>query len=127
MDTFEREISFMSLQLNDANAFELKLTSKTATFNELSRTEKEQHKLHFKIVSLFTNAEKDEETGKINLDSDTIYDLTIKSIKQLLVINPSFTAQDKVEFLNDSGAIFNFGYWMLGEKVTPFFSTLMTK
>ena len=129
---FQKEITFLSQKPftgEDGNSlsFQEILVTKTATFKELNRTDKKQHKLHFKIVALFTGAEKNEETGNVVLDSDTIYDLTVKSINELLQVDKDFTEQDKNEFLKDSGAIFNFGYWFLGEKVTPFFSSLMNK
>jgi len=98
--------------------------TKEAVFKDLSKTDRTQHKLHFKIVSLFVESKENKETGSVKLDTDDIYDITIRCIEQLLIIDKDFTESDKIEFLNDSGAIFRFGFWLLGEKITPFFSTL---
>lgn len=130
MDFFKKEVKFISQVFNPdpaINNFESIQVAKTATFKELDRVDKSQHKLHFKIVSLFMNnlgEKNDDGTANINLDSDALYDLTLKGIKTLIQINPEFTAQDLTEFLQDSGAIFNFAFWFLTEKLSPFFSTL---
>src|ERR1700693_5556449 len=111
--TFQKEISFLCTELNnDTTEFEEKSVSKNATFKELSRTDKEQHKLHFKIISLFVDSEK-KNNGSIKLNSDEIYDLTCEMIEKLLLIDNNFTVQDKAELLKDSGALFTFGYWLL--------------
>jgi hypothetical protein len=34
---------------------------------------------------------------------------------------------DKKEVLNDSGALFEFGYWLVAEKIVPFFQILIQK
>lgn len=99
------------------------IIKKTAIFEELSRTAKEQHKLHFKIVSVFSSSLKEDE--KFTLDSDGMYDLVVLAINKLLQVNENFTETDKKEFLLDSGAIWKFGMWLMGEKLTPFFSVLM--
>ena len=134
MDVFEKEITFLSREFeidsnnpDDKGKWVEKAVKKIATFKELSRTDKDQHKLHFMLVGIMTNAPKDgEDETKMNIDSDALYDLTVKAIKLLLKIDERFTAQDKAEFLADSGAIFNFSMWLLGEKITPFFSNLMS-
>ena len=131
MKTFEKEISFLSKTFNSAdnggnNEWEDKLVKKIATFKELSRTAKDQHKLHFKIISLFSDNSKKGENS-ISLDTDVVYDLTTIFVEKCLVLNEVFTVQDKEEFLQDSGALFQFGMAILGEKITPFFSVLMGK
>ena len=68
------------------------------------------------------NVKEGEESGKMNISSDALYDLTVKSINTLLLIDEKFTSQDKTEFLSDSAAILRFGLWMLSEKLMPFFS-----
>lgn len=128
--TFKREVSYMSKRFvaNEAGTdgtWKEELVTKEIEFRELDRTDRKQHKLHFKIVSLFTNGDKDEDGGGLRLDSDTLYDLSQKAMKELAVLNEDFKEGDRNEMLSDSGAIFNFGYWFLGEKVTPFFSNLM--
>lgn len=125
MDFFQKEITFLSKQPitgEDGNSltWELIETTKIATFKELNQTDKEQHKLHFKIVSLGESFNVTEDGGtKVN--TDTLYDITVKSINSLLVIDQTFTATDKNEFLSDSAAILRFGLFMLEQKFTPFF------
>lgn len=131
MEKFQREISFISQVFEPAENGEggkwvEKEVKKTATFKDLSRTDRDQHKLHFKIIGVMKQgAKEDGEPGRVEIDSDALYDLTAKAIKTLLEVNEDFNVQDKNEFLADSGAIFNFGLWLLKEKITPFFSKLM--
>jgi len=126
METFEKEITFLSKQLVNLE-WSLVEVSKVATFKELSRVDRNQHKLHFMLISLFTSKAEEGEENKMSIDSDSLYDLTTKAIRTLLVLNDSFTETDKAEFLNDSGAILSFGIWALPEKFTPFLSSLRVK
>lgn len=123
MDLFTKEVTFLSNELNDKQEFELKSVTKTATFNELDRRVKDQHKLHFMLVSIMKASGEDE----MKIDSDQLYDFTTKAVKVLLVTNEVFTEQDKTEFLQDSGALVSFGMWLLLAKVSPFFQNLMQK
>jgi hypothetical protein len=130
MQQFEKSISFTSKVFDETkisescNGWIEDIVTKTATFKELCRTDKPQHKLHFKIVSIFEHfGVKESGAENIKLDSDGLYDLTVKAINTLLIPDEKFTVQDKAEFLNDSAAIFTFGFWLLGEKIAPFFST----
>jgi hypothetical protein len=132
MNTFKRNISFTSKVFDeskissDSNGWEDAVIEKTAVFKEMNRTDRSQHKLHFKIISIFEHfGSKDGE--EIKIDSDGVYELTVKAINTLLVTDSDFTEQDKAEFLNDSAAIFDFGFWLLGEKIAPFFSTFAKK
>lgn len=132
MEFFEKEISFLSKEFDaGTNLWKEVSLTKTATFKELSRTDKDQHKFHFKIISLFTMSPKEDEGTldnpgmNINLDPDAIYDLTVKGIKTLMVLNTEFTAADKNALLSDSGALFKLGFWLLTEKIAPFFSNSM--
>lgn len=130
MESFQRDISFISKEFvvaeNGGGEWVEKQVTKTATFKELSRTDRDQHKLHFKIIGVMrAGAKEDNEPQKVEIDSDALYDLTSKAIKTLLLIDEQFNAQDKTEFLADSGAIFNFSIWFLQNKITPFFSKLM--
>ena len=124
METYEKEITFLSKQFIE-NEWAMIEVSKIATFKELSRVARDQHKLHFMLTSLFNKVEDEDEGFKI--DSDSLYDLTVKAIKTLLILNGDFTESDKAEFLNDSGAILNFALWAVKAKFTPFFSTLNMK
>jgi hypothetical protein len=132
MEQFNREISFIS-KIFDAdkvtdtcNGWIEGVVTKTATFKELSRTDKLQHKLHFKIIAIFEHFGV-KEGEDVKIDSDGVYDLTVKAINTLLIPDPAFTVQDKAEFLNDSAAIFDFGFWLLGNKIAPFFSKFNQK
>lgn len=130
MENFEKEITFLSKQAipGEGNDLIWRLipVTKTAVFKELDQTNRDQHKLHFMIISLaelFKEKDADEDDNKMTISSDKLYDLTTKSIKTLLIVDEtSFSASDKVEFLNDSAAILNFALWMLKEKFMPFFS-----
>lgn len=133
MQQFEKQISFLSKVFypdkvtESHNGWEEEPVTKTATFKELSRTDRAQHKLHFKIISIFEHFGA-KEGGEIKLDPDGMYDLSVKAINTLLITDKTtFTDQDKAEFLNDSGAIFDFGFWLLGEKIAPFFSKFNQK
>lgn len=122
-NTFQKEITFLSktIQEGDDTWNELPVT-KTVTFKELNRTDRDQHKLHFFLISIFNT------TGKgFNIDSDALYDLVVKFIETMTELNEQFSIQDKAELLNDSGALLSFGLWLMPQKVTPFFSTLMSK
>lgn len=127
MEKFQKDITFarkVSQETEDKTSIEwvIEEVTKTATFKELDRTDKDQHKLHGKIMTLTVfNSEKDEQ-GKINVDSDAVYDLAVKGINCLLLIDESFNAQDKKEFLTDSIALYSFGLWLISEKIGPFFS-----
>ena len=124
MENFTREIDFLSRQFeSESNSFKEVSVTKTATFKELNRTERDQHKLHFMLISLFESNDQ----NKMIVDSDKLYDITAKTIKTLLIVDEQFTEQDKTEFLNDSGALFTFGIWLLKEHISPFFSRLMKK
>jgi hypothetical protein len=119
METFQKEIKFLSKEFNEeTKAFEIGEVEKIATFKELDREDKSQHKLHFKLVSLF-KATEDEENPEIS--SDNMYDITVKFINQMLLIDQKFTAADKTAFLQDSGALLTFGLWLMNDKLAPFF------
>lgn len=129
MSTFTKEISFIDPAFFDkdikpAGAHVEKEVSKTATFKELSRTDKDQRKFQFMLMSVF----KSKGTGELQIDHEMLCDITEKAVEVLLIVDPAnFTDVDKTNFLNDNGAIISFGLWLLGEKITPFFSHLITK
>ena len=125
MKTFTKEISWVGYEVDTekTETVETKRT-KTATFYELNRTDKRQHKLHFKLISLFEGLEKSkDEVDSIGISSDGLYDITVKAINILIIENESFNNVDKREFLNDSIALLEFGMWLFKEKFAPFFST----
>lgn len=128
-NTFSKEVTFLSKVFNETNSqWEEKPVTKTATFVELSRTNRKQHKLHFSIVTLFSSSISGEgDDKKVFLDSDQIYDIAVRAIKDLTVVSIEFTETDKNEVLNDSGALFDFGYWLVSEKLIPFFLILTQK
>lgn len=122
MEFFDKEITFLSKEFIGTEWVE-KPVIKVAKFKEFSRTDKDQHKLHFMMISLFESGEND--TARI--DSDKMYDITVKAVKTLLIIGEDFNDTNKNEFLNDSGALFSFGMWLFEAKIIPFFSNLMSK
>ena len=124
MNTFTKEIEWASWEVNaEKEATVQVIRKKTATFKELNRTDPTQHKLHFKLISLFEGLEKNEDDpSSVGISSDGIYDITVKAVKILLETNDQFTDADKKEFLNDSIALLQFGMWLFKEKFTPFFS-----
>jgi len=123
MQTFEKEISYVSWEVDgEKNETVETIISKTATFKELSRTDKSQHKLHFKLMSLFEGLEKEKgEENSVGISTDGLYDITVKAINILFVPSDGFTELDKKEFLNDSVALLEFGLWLFKEKFSPFF------
>jgi|YelNatPaOPRAMG01_1025707.scaffolds.fasta_scaffold91594_3 hypothetical protein len=124
MKTFEKEVSYVSWEVDtEKNESVETVVTKTATFKELSRTDKTQHKLHFKLISLVEGLKKEKgEENSIGISSDGLYDITVKAINILFVPTDSFTEQDKKEFLNDSMALLDFGLWLFKEQFTPFFA-----
>ena len=124
METFEKEITYFVAEYNPATEkVEEKLVTKSATFKELSRLDKTQAKLHFKIMSLFEGLEKgSDEADNIGISSDGLYDITVKAVNVLLLPNDVFTDSDKKDFLQDSIALLQFGLFLFKEKFAPFFS-----
>ena len=115
METFDKKLKFISktfdqtLNAGKGDWVETQI-EKTATFYELERTNKLQHKLHFKIITVFESNDPEEgEQAKMTISSDAIYDLTVKAFRTLIILNDEFTEVDKNEFLNDSAAIFDLG------------------
>lgn len=121
--TFTKEIEVIAPVFNDqTDQHEYLPVTKTATFKEFSRTDKDQHKLHFMLMTLYEASD-----SKIKADSDQLYDIAVRAINILLLPDPNFTIQDKEAFLNDSVALLSFATWLLKEKITPFFLQLMKK
>ena len=84
MKTFEREIEYAVWEFDATQKEPVEKTiQKTVSFNELSRNNKGQHKLHFKIISLFQSQGGD--ANAVNLDSDALYDITVKAINELAI------------------------------------------
>lgn len=137
--TFVREMSWHSPSFDGTNHIMAEIT-KQVTFKELDSRDEEQHKLHFKIMSLYTSSpsEDDDEPAKlakegdkivkkrVNVDTDVIYDLTVSAIKKLLIIDETVTKMDKQEILADSKALLPFGMWFLTAKAFPFFHSTTT-
>jgi hypothetical protein len=124
MSTYIKELKFITAVFDEkTEAVIEKEVIKTANFKELSRLDKTQHKLHFKLISLFEGLEKSmDEQDSIGISSDGLYDITVKAVKILLVTDSEFTENDKNDFLNDSISLLQFGMWLFKEKFTPFFS-----
>ena len=120
MSTFQKEISFISPTVfnqelnNGLGAFEEKEITKLATFKELSRVDKDQRKLQAMLMSVF----KSKGESELQIDYDSLVDITEKAVDCLLIIDEVFTASDKINFLNDNGAVIVFGMWLLSEKIS---------
>jgi hypothetical protein len=142
MKTYQKEISWVSPELNETQDGTIEVVkTKTATFKELSRLDKTQHKLHFKIISMFEGMQDDQKESlrnastaeekqevlndsDISINSDGLYDITVKAINQLLLTDKEFTEMDKKELLQDSIALLNLGLWLFSTQFAPFFQKL---
>lgn len=133
METFKREISFLSISPDADGGASFKPVIKTVTFKELSQTDKDQHKLHFSIIKLMSasssetsNAIGQEEKTTLDINTDVLYDLTTKFVKTMVVFDEDFKEMpDLKELLQDSGALLNLSMWLLTNKFIPFFQKLM--
>jgi len=127
--TFSREVTYLTAGFDGTNHVVTPVT-KIVTFKELDSRDQDQHKLHFKIMSLYTS-QPDQEDGEpvikdgkrhVDVDTDKIYELTVAAIRKLVITDDTeFTKIDKQEFLADSKALLPFGMWFLTEKAFPFF------
>ena len=79
MSTYTKELKFITAIFDEkTEGVSEKEVIKTATFKELSRLDKTQHKLHFKLISLFEGLEKSkDEQDSIGISSDGLYDITV--------------------------------------------------
>jgi hypothetical protein len=143
--TFQKEIEWVGYDLNQDQTDTEEITRvKTATFKELCRTDKTQHKLHFKIISMFEGMHDDQkealrnaknpdekqevlEDSEIGLNTDVLYDITVKAIKHLLIIDQDFNEIDRKELLQDSLALLSLGLWLFANHFAPFFQKLKMK
>ena len=123
MRTFEKEITWNTCEADEKGEVVEVEKKKVAIFKELNKLDKLQHKLHFKIMSLFEGLEKsNDESDSLGISSDGLYDITVKAINILLITNENFTDMDKQEWLHDSLSLLQFGLWLFKEKFSPFFS-----
>lgn len=131
-NTFKIDVGFQSLEFDETAGKMLpKQISKTLTFEELDRANKKQHKLHFMLMSL----PKEIGETSFQVDTDTLYDLTVKFIEVALLVDTAdtpadkkvgFTETEKKELLQDSFGLLQLGLKLSAEKFTPFFFQLMT-
>ena len=132
VEKFQRSITYAQVipvaNTEDVNAIDWieQDVTKTATFKELKKTDVDQHKLHFKIIAIGESSTIGDD-GRPVINTDAMYDLSVKTIKTLLIPDENFTAEDKKDFLGDSSAILAFGMWMWAEKFNPFFSKFKMK
>lgn len=123
MNTFKKEISYKSKHFDThTSKWIMKKIKKEVSFSELDETEQSQHRLHFRIMSLYKTKMSviDGEKTGVYLDSDTLYDITVEAVKKLAILDESFTEQDLKEFTLCSLSLLNFGQWFLGEHILPF-------
>lgn len=147
-NVFSQEVEFTS-KVYTTEGWTSPSVQRTATFKELDATDETQHRLHFKISAMMIAKIKEvkeengedisDSAGKIfgRLDADEMYDITVRFIKTMLILvdkvpdgaaqqYPIFTATDKTEFLQDSGALLRFALKVVPEKILPFFPKLLT-
>lgn len=133
METFEKELSFLSQQFNtELDAFETVEITKKATFTELNRRDPRQSSLQWSIMSLFSGKKKEEaedEDGSVEmaLDPIALSEITKTAVKRLLIVDENFSEEDKKSFLIDNIAMISFGTWLLQEKLLPFFIKSMQR
>ncbi len=133
MKTFQHEITFLqksfdATQVQSENAGHIEtLATKTATFKELSRTDRDQHALHFAIIDFYAGGSTSGKKKQVKFKTQDALPLVEDFIEAMLIVDNNFTATDKEEFLNDSGALFSFAMWLLKEKVSLFFGILMQR
>ena len=121
MDTFQKEVSFINpAGWDDVEKKHIeKEECKVATFKEFSRIDREQRKYQFMVTSILKSS-----GDNTIVDHEVLADITEKFIEINLITDASFTAQDKLQFLNDNVAVIDFALWLLKEKITPFFALL---
>jgi hypothetical protein len=143
MKTFIKNISWATFEYDEATKG-TKEVEKTAevTFKALNRFDKSQHKLHFKILSMFEGMGDDkkealnsasselerEEIVKdsgLGVNTDSLCDITGKAINMLVICDDKFTENDKKELLQDSLALISVGLWLFGNHFAPFFQKLV--
>lgn len=121
-NTFEKEISWATFEFSqESGKAEEAIKTKVVKFKELNRNDASQHKLHFKILSMFDSSNPEE---GVNINSDALYDITKKAVNTLIIVDKEFTELDKRDLLNDSIGLLKLGLWLFGEKFTPFFAKL---
>ena len=125
MNTFEKEVIWSTMELDtnnpDSNSLIEVGKKKTIVFKEFDKYDKTQFKFHFLIASIPNNLI--ETADDLVINSDFIFDLTMKFIDQMALIDDksSFTPNDKIELLSNSQSLYELGKDLLKEKITPFF------
>lgn len=127
-NTFQKEITYTEFlpEVKDGQSEMVeKEITKTVTFQELSRKQKRHEKLVWSLSMLF-DGQQLEETDLNSVQSilpstDKMCDVTKRAIKTLVICDDNFTERDKDEFLSDSIACINFGFWLLFVKYKHFF------
>jgi hypothetical protein len=125
MMTFEKEVTWATMELDSVNPDSGQLVEvekkKILSFKELDKYDKSQAKFHFIIASIPNNMIETRDDYVI--EPEFIYDLTIKFIDEMAIINENtlFTPNDKKELLGNSQSIYDLGSQLLKEKITPFF------
>lgn len=138
---FKHELSYVEKALNEQrNDWTTAPVKKMATFKELSRVDVTQHKLamfisktirRFPRVPVMVDGvqkknEKGEDVSSMDIDDESMYDVTVRFVKECAIVGGDFDEQAKAEFLNDAGGIYAFGWWLMTEKILPFFLSLHT-
>lgn len=120
MSTFKYKINYLSTVFNETQTDVVKKrVEKVVQFKELDETNIEQHDLHFKIFSLYRTKTSEFDTSVV-IDTKILRELTVESIKLLVILDTDFTHVDLKEFLTSSLALLKFGLWFAENHILPF-------
>ena len=136
--TFQQELNYVEMGFNDPqdpSSVGLVPVKKTATFKELSRTDKSQHHLAMYMTKKFRAFSKPtgefdnegKEIYKFSLEDEETYDMTVRFVETNLVPTADFDAKDAKEFLNDVVGISELGTALFQDKFLPFFAILLSR
>jgi len=94
MNTFEKEVVWSTMEYDDesGNVIEVE-KKKKLSFKELDKFDKSQAKFHFFIASIPNNLI--EVKDDFVIDSGFIYDLTVKFIDEMAIINDTTDFKDQ--------------------------------
>lgn len=122
--TFKHEITFFNPAFFDTEKNKHTGGSnetKTFVFKELSRVDRDQHELHFTMMTAFQNSGK-----KMKVDPPQLLQITELFIDTCFVAADGVLEVDKLLLLNDSIAKIKLGTFLLNEKMPPFFQQLVS-
>lgn len=128
--TFAHRLSYNEMQPvfkegSDDPEYKFVTVSRDIVFKELDQYDREQHNLHFAIMSHFVGGDsKPKGKKKLIIDPEFAQEMTVTFIEEMSILNDTFRAQDREILLNDSAALIKFSLWLIPNKVLPFFLKL---